>query len=112
MERPLLRVLAIRLAIFAIPFVVYFLWREGARRSGRPMGSTPWPWLVAAGATLAAVSLIGTVVFRSADSGTYVPAEVRADGSVAPGRFVRPPKLPPNTPQGASSPSQSDEGRR
>ena len=89
MERPLLKVLAIRLAIFALPFIVYFIWREAARRSGRPMGSTPWPWLVALGAGLAAASLVGTVVFRRGpDTGTYVPAEVRADGTVAPGRFV------------------------
>jgi hypothetical protein len=104
MGRPLPRIVAIRLAIFAIPFVVYFLWREAARRSGRPMGSTPWPWLVAFGAGLAAASLIGTVVFRNGpDTGIYVPAEVRADGSVAPGRFVAP--KPPSTP------SQSDKGR-
>jgi hypothetical protein len=97
--------LVIRLAIFALPFVVYFIWREAARRSGRPMGSTPWPWLVAAGAVLAAASLIGTVVLRPADTGTYVPAEVRADGSVAPGRFVAP-AIPP---KGAAMPGRSDQ---
>ena len=91
MEPPLLKSALIRLAIFALPFVVYFVWREAARRGGRPMGSTPWPWLVAAGAVLAAASLAGTVVFhRAPDTGAYVPGEVRADGSVAPGRFVAP----------------------
>ena len=81
----------IRLLIFATPFVVYFVWREVARRSGRPMGSTPWTWLVAAGALLAALSLIGTAIFpRGRDSGQYVPSEVRADGSVGPSRFVAP----------------------
>ncbi len=106
MEQPLLRVFAIRLAIFALPFVVYFVWREAARRSGRPMGSTPWPWLVALGAVLAAASLIGTVVLRPGpENGTYVPAQVRPDGSVAPGRFV-----PPSSPsQGATTPSRSDQ---
>ena len=74
MERRLLRTFLIRLAIFAIPFGVYFVWRELARRSGREMGSTPWPWLVAAGALLAGLSLIGGVVLhRGPDTGTYVP---------------------------------------
>ncbi|MEO8927154.1 MAG: DUF6111 family protein [Caulobacteraceae bacterium] len=87
----MLKVVLIRLAIFALPFAVYFVWREAARRGGRPMGSTPWPWLVAAGALLAALSLVGTVIFpRGPDTGTYVPGEVRADGSVAPGHFVAP----------------------
>jgi hypothetical protein len=81
--------LAIRLAIFALPFVVYFIWREAARRSGRAMGSTPWPWLVVLGAVLAAASLVGTVMFKpEPQAGTYIPAEVRADGTVAPGHFV------------------------
>jgi len=89
MERWLLKVLALRALIFAAPFVVWFVWREAARRSGRPMGSTPWPWLVAAGALLAGLSLIGSVVLPTGrGAGTYVPAEVRADGSIAPGRFV------------------------
>jgi len=83
------RIFLIRLLIFAAPSVVYFVWREVARRSGRPMGSTPWTWLVAAGALLAALSLISTAIFpRGRDTGRYVPAEVRADGTVAPGHFV------------------------
>jgi hypothetical protein len=91
MERRLPRVFLIRLLIFAAPTVVYFVWREVARRSGRPMGSTPWAWLVAAGALLAALSLIGSAIIpHGRDTGRYVPAEVRADGTVAPGRFVAP----------------------
>jgi len=75
--------------MFILPFAVWFSWREIARRRGREMASTPWPWLVACGALLAAASLLGSVVFPSGrNTGTYVPAEVRADGSVAPGRFV------------------------
>jgi hypothetical protein len=71
------------------PFAVWFVWREVARRRGRPMGSTPWAWLVSCGALLAAASLIGAVFLRSTPGvGRYVPAEVRANGSVAPGRFV------------------------
>ncbi len=103
MERRLLRVFLIRLAIFALPFGVYFVWREWARRSGREMASTPWPWLVAAGALLAGLTLIGGVVLhRGPDTGTYVPAEARADGAVTPGRFITP---------DASSPGKAYPGK-
>ena len=91
MGRRLLRIFFIRALIFAAPFGVYFVWREIARRTGRPMGSTPWTWLVAAGALLAALSLIGTAIFpRGRDTGRYVPGEVRADGGVTAGHFVAP----------------------
>ncbi|MEO8812920.1 MAG: hypothetical protein ABI376_08430 [Caulobacteraceae bacterium] len=87
------RVLLVRALLFALPFAAWFAWREVARRTGRPMGSTPWAWLVAIGAILAAASLMATaVVPRGADTGRYVPAEVGADGRVTPGHFVpRPP---------------------
>ncbi len=85
----MVRTLLIRAAFFLLPFVVFFLWREGARRSGRPMGSTPWTWLVAAGASLAALSLVVSALFPiGPHSGTYVPARVRPDGSIARGYFV------------------------
>ena len=91
MERRLLRIGLIRLLIFAAPFCVWFIWRDVARRTGRPMGSTPWAWLVAIGAVLAALSLMVTALLpKGRDTGAYVPAEVRADGTVAPGHFVAP----------------------
>jgi hypothetical protein len=89
MERRLVRTLLIRAALFALPFVSFFLWREAARRTGRPMGSTPWTWLIAAGATLAALSLVfSAMVPLAPQTGTYVPARVRGDGSIAPGYFI------------------------
>ncbi len=85
---PLARVYLVRLLLFLAPFAVYAVWREVARRTGRPMGSTPWAWLAAAGATLAVLSLAGEAVLpHGADHGRYVPAEVRPDGTVKPGRF-------------------------
>nr|QQZ52122.1 hypothetical protein JKL49_23895 [Phenylobacterium glaciei] len=50
--RPLLEVIATRALLMALPFGLWFLWREIARRTGREMGSTPWAWLFAAGAVL------------------------------------------------------------
>ena len=101
MERRLLRELAPRLLLMAAPFVIWFVWREVALRTGRPMGSTPWTWLVAiAGGLLAgkklnaraglAVSLLATGLFHGDNRGeTYVPAEVEAGGHVAPGHFEK-----------------------
>lgn len=84
----MLRIYLPRLLLFSLPFAIWFVWREIARRTGRPMGATPWPWLFAAGAVLAALSLMATVAFqRDNRRETYVPAEAGADGRVSPGHF-------------------------
>jgi hypothetical protein len=86
----MLRLLLPRLLLLAIPFAAYWLWREQARRSGQPMGSTPWGWLVGAGGVLLAVSLIATVVWHEDNRReTYVPGEASPDGHVSPGHFTR-----------------------
>ena len=88
----MLRILLSRAFLVAAPFVVWFVWREVARRTGRPMGSTPWAWLVAVGAALVGLSLMATAVFHGDNRReAYVPAQTRPDGSVTPGRFVAPP---------------------
>ncbi len=93
MGPPLLRIVLARALLIAAPFVVWWVWREVARRTGRPMGSTPWAWLVAAGAVLVGLSLMATAVLHPDNRGAaYVPAQTRPDGSVAPGRFVPPPR--------------------
>jgi hypothetical protein len=90
MERPLLRQILIRGALAALPFVLWFLWAAWARRTGRPMGSTPWPWLTAAGAALLGLSLMASVLFHSDNRGErYVPGEARPDGRVTEGHFER-----------------------
>lgn len=78
----------IRAALFAVPFVIWFLWRAWARRTGREMGATPWPWLFGAGCVLVALSLMATAVFHRDNRGeTYVPGEVTPSGRVTEGRF-------------------------
>ena len=100
MEPPLLRVVLTRLLLMALPFVAWFIWREVARRTGRPMGSTPYAWLVAAGAVLVGLSLVGTVVFHPDNRQEhYVPGEVTASGEVTPGRFEKAPPLPSGQPK-------------
>jgi len=85
-------VVLIRLVLIAIPFAVWFAWRAWARRSGRKMGSTPYPWLIAVGALLVGLSLIGTVVFHPDNRHErYVPGEVTANGEVTQGHFEKAP---------------------
>lgn len=100
MEPPLLRVIALRLLLIALPFAVWFLWRAWAKRSGREMGSTPYAWLAAAGALLVGLSLIATVIFHPDNRRErYVPGEVTASGAVTPGHFETAPPPPGNPPK-------------
>ena len=88
MGLPLPEVIATRVLLVALPFALWFIWREVARRSGRPMGSTPWAWLFATGTVLVGLSLLATGVFHADNRGAhYVPAEVDAQGHIAPGHF-------------------------
>ncbi len=91
METPALaRVLLFRMILFLLPFAGWFVWQWIAKRTGRPMGATPWTWLAAAGALLAAASLMATALFQGDNRGeVYVPAETAADGSVTPGHFEK-----------------------
>ena len=88
MEPPLPEALATRAALFALPFVIWFCWWSWSRVTGRAMGSTPWPWLIAAGAVLVGISLMAGAIFHRDNRGqVYVPAEVTASGQVSKGRF-------------------------
>ena len=85
-----------RALLIALPFAVYFGWRELARRRGREIGATPWAWLFAAAMVLLGLSLMVTVVFRADTRGqAYVPAEARPDGSVRASRFDPQRRIPP-----------------
>ena len=87
----MLRELAPRLLLIAAPFVIWFIWRGVALRTGRPMGATPWTWLVAIAGVLLAASLLATGLFHGDNRGeTYVPAEATRDGHVTPGHFEKP----------------------
>src|SRR5258708_28967281 len=86
MEPPLPRVVLLRLLLVAVPFAIWFIWRAWARRSGREMGSTPYPWLFAAGAVLVGLSLIGAVGFHPDNRAErHVPREGPPGGRVTPG---------------------------
>lgn len=88
MAPPLLRVLLIRAALLALPFVAWFVWRAWAQRTGRPMGSTPWPWLFAFGAVLVGISLMAPTILRDDRPGeVYMPGEATPSGRVTKGYF-------------------------
>lgn len=91
----MLRLIISRALLVALPFAVYFVWREIARRSGRDMGATPWGWLTGAGLVLVGLSLMASVAFRQDNRREgYVPAEAHPGGKVTPGGFD-PGKRPP-----------------
>ena len=95
MEPPLPELIAWRIALAALPFAAWFIWRAWAVRSGRAMGSTPWPWLFVGAAVLFAGSLIASAIFHPDTShARYVPGEVTADGTVSKGYFETRPSPP------------------
>ena len=96
MEPPLPEAILTRGLLFAVPFAVWLLWWSWSRYTHRPMGSTPWPWLFAAGAVLVGISLMAGAIFHRDNRGeVYVPAEVTPSGKVAKGHFEeRAPKRP------------------
>ena len=84
----MLRLLLERGLLLALPFVAWFAWREVAKRTGRPMGSTPWPWLFVVGVVLMALSLMITAISHPDNRDQiYVPAVTSPNGEVTPGHF-------------------------
>ncbi|MFT8243754.1 hypothetical protein [Roseomonas sp. BN140053] len=77
----------IDVALFATPFVLFFLWRwllPGARPPPLPV-----IWLCLAGVVLAAAATAGYGLWhRLGRDVVYVPGELQPDGSVAPARAV------------------------
>jgi hypothetical protein len=95
MEPPLPEIIFWRLLLIAAPFAVWFVWGAWARYTHRPMGSTPWAWLVAAGLVLVGLSLVATAIFHTdTRHAVYVPGQVRPDNSVSKGYFETDPAAP------------------
>jgi len=97
MEPCLLKVVVLRLLLLAAPFAVWLVWALVARRTGRPMGGTPWTWLAIVGALLVVLSLAGAALLPPTNRGAvYVPSHTGADGEGTPGHFTAaaPPRAP------------------
>lgn len=80
------RMILTRTLLFALPFVLYFVWLALAR--ARPMitrSRTPWTALIVAGLVLVAASFVYVGLTEGeSTSGVYVPAHV-VNGKVVPG---------------------------
>ncbi|MCR5877375.1 hypothetical protein [Phenylobacterium sp. J367] len=84
----MLRLFITRAVLVAVPFLFWFAWAWWAKRTGRPMGATPWGWLAGAGLVLVALSLLATPLFHRDNRGeVYVPGEVTSDGRVTQGHY-------------------------
>lgn len=89
----MLRIIFTRALLFALPFAVYFFWRDYSRRMGREMGDTPWGWLTGGACLLVALSLFVIVLVRpNNQSGDYRPAQAHPGGQVTPGGFPKAPE--------------------
>ncbi len=90
------KVILIRIALFLLPGLVWRIWRQVAKGMGLPPRAAPWGWLVGGGALLAGLSLVVPALLpHGVDRGVYVPAQVQADGRIAPGYFKPPPPARP-----------------
>jgi hypothetical protein len=88
----MLRVIALGLALFALPFALYaayaLLWREGRPRD--VFAAAPLAYLLACGLALVAAGFVVVGVLGGAGpEGTYEPAVLR-DGEIVPGRIIAP----------------------
>lgn len=73
----MLRLLLFRIGLVLLPLAAWIIWAEIARRRGKPMGSTPWAWLIVAGVALMVASLAVTAVLDpQSPSEKYVPKEL------------------------------------
>jgi hypothetical protein len=81
--------------LFALPFVLYYLYTRVAKRDeeGKLGHAHPWGWLFVAGLVLA----IGGFVWlglTDVHEGTYVPAR-EVNGEIVPGHYVPAPNPAP-----------------
>lgn len=83
----MLRFFLIRLFLVALPIIIWLIWAEVAKRRGKPMGSTPWAWLLTAGFFLFGISILATVLIgpQIDPNASYVPVQAGPDGEVIPG---------------------------
>jgi hypothetical protein len=73
-----------------VPSVLYLLWvcATGRWAMGAGLTSLPWPWLLASGVILMALTLITVSVhYGNSPQGAYVPPRIEGD-RVVPGHVV------------------------
>lgn len=92
----------INIALFLVPFVVFFTYARwaNARRAatGQDPILPPWYWLVVLGLVFAVTGFFAMRAFENPHTGEYIPAVVGPDGKIIPGHYVgddRPAYVPP-----------------
>jgi hypothetical protein len=82
----MIRILALRVLLFAVPFAIYGAYLLLARaRSIVPARDTPWTMLFISGLALVAASFVYVGLTEGETTqGTYVPAHVE-NGKIVPG---------------------------
>jgi drug/metabolite transporter (DMT)-like permease len=90
----MIRLLLFRALLFAIPFALYALYLQLAkRRPGMNVPETPWFWLIVAGLLLVIASFVYVGLTEGeTTAGVYVAPHV-VNGKVVPGH-VEPQKTP------------------
>jgi hypothetical protein len=88
----MLRVALTVIVPLLLPTALWLVWIIATKRaeaSGGAWAVAPWPWLLAGGVALTAVTLYAVNVgFGREDEGRYVPPTV-VDGKLVPGHFER-----------------------
>lgn len=92
----MLRVLLTVLLPLLLPTALYLIWVMSLGRAeitglAAAWRRLPWPWLVLAGAALAAAVLFAFVQFGNRRNGVYIPPQVE-NGHIVPGHFAAPPR--------------------
>ncbi len=89
-------------ALFLLPFVVYFSYARWANARRAATGTDPllppWYWLIVLGSLFAIVGFFAMRAFTDVHTGAYVPAAMGADGKIVPGHYEDddgPPRVPP-----------------
>jgi Family of unknown function (DUF6111) len=85
----MVRILAEGVVLFAVPFVLYagvLLLQQRYLFTSESWSKHSLLWLALAGTVLCLIAIAGTALFRTEETGVYVPAVVR-DGKLVPGQF-------------------------
>jgi hypothetical protein len=86
----MIRLLAARTLLFAVPFAIYGIyWFLAHRRTAQNAPATPWSLLFIVGLSLVAISFIYVGLTEGeSTSGVYVPPHV-VNGQIVPGQVER-----------------------
>ena len=78
----MLRVFAIHLLLFLLPFIFYAIWLRASKRSNHPerWSKGPIAWLTLSGVALVIAGLVAMATLSKSPEGTsYRPSEMRTD---------------------------------